>query len=41
MLDGFGPDARAALADMLMTVKRNLMAIKIEEGVGADDSDQF
>jgi DNA-binding MarR family transcriptional regulator len=41
MLEGLDPDARVALADMLMKVKRTLLAIKTEEGIGADDADQF
>lgn len=41
MLDGLDPDSRVALANMLMKVKLNLLALKTEEGGGASDSDQF
>ena len=41
MLDGLDPDSRVALADMLMKVKLNLLALKTEEGGGASDSTQF
>jgi DNA-binding MarR family transcriptional regulator len=41
MLDGLDPHARVALADMLMRVKRNLLALKAEEGGGAIDPAQF
>ena len=41
MLDGLDPHARVALADMLMMVKLNLLALKTEEGGGAVDPAQF
>lgn len=41
MLEGLDPDARVALADMLMKVKLNLLALKTEEGIDADEFDQL
>ncbi|WP_213956843.1 MarR family transcriptional regulator [Variovorax sp. dw_954] len=40
MLEGLGPAARVALADLLMKVKRNLVALKAEESPGAADAAQ-
>jgi DNA-binding MarR family transcriptional regulator len=39
MLEGLSPDARVALADLLMKVKLNLQAMKAEEGADTDDPD--
>ena len=40
MLDGLDPDARVALADMLMKVKLNLVALRSEVDGGVDESVQ-
>ena len=40
MLKGLNVEARQALADMLMQVKRNLVVIKKEEGFSADDAEE-